>query len=599
MAVLIDAQNTNQTNTPIIYSKLTKAHISYDSFKILYHFNIGYIYDISRKLSHTIKQGQILCNQTKRDYCEVAIQQIKKNKLITEIDLKRMDNYGKKRVKRYCEMCGTFLHWSTGIMDANTAILYDEKINELQNATVTQHQLMKNQTYIMETSLKANTEILERLAKAIYDTTKNEKELSEKGLETELNIRFGEIIQLATLMNMEQQEMIRSIKQTLAEAKAGKIPEIIDEEQLNRDIEKIHNGLSEDQALPIDFKKEEAIKIFKYATTKATKYKTRIMIEITIPITSREKYNLYKAVGVPFKVNKFTLIPKLQSKYFLLNEDETKFITISGRDLENGLPINENEIIYKPTAIVRMDRENICEWKILSETSTEETLKICEIRQIPDGNYVFEINQNDIYFISVNGEMKYSMTCGDQPTIRETINKNTILKVKQNCAIKTKNFLIQPHNTYILNETQITTPIIFTEAISETKLEQWLKRNLTAINITQPILITEFNQLHSLIEEAEQLSKATDYDLKMKEIHYDSKTTTFIWILLAVGSLLILGAIAVGYLLYRIGLLRLFLGPESSAILRTTETIMNTANTRVQTPHPRKKISGEYETPSY
>lgn len=599
MAVLIDAQNTNQTNTPIIYTKLTKAHISYDSFKILYHFNIDYVNDISRKLSHTMKQGQSLCNQMKRDYCEVAIQQIEKNRLITEIDLKRIDGYGKKRVKRYCEMCGTFLHWSMGIMDADTAVSYDEKINELQNATLTQHQLMKNQTYIMETSLKTNTEIMERLAKAIYDTSKNEEQLSKKALETELNVRFGEIIQLATLMNSEQQEMIRSIKQTLAEAKAGKIPEIIDEEQLNRDIEKIHNGLSENQALPIDFKKEEAIKIFKYATTKATKYKTRIMIEITIPITSREKYNLFKAIGVPFKVNKFTLIPKLQSKYFLLNEDETKFITMSEKDLENGRPINENEIIYKPSAIVRMDRENICEWKILSETSTEEILKICEIRQIPDGNYVFEINQNDIYFISVNGEMRYSMTCGDQPTIKQTINENTILKVKQNCAIKTNNFLIQPHNTYVLNETQVTTPIIFNEAISETKLEQWLKRNLTAINITQPILITEFSQLHNLIEEAEQLSRATDYDLKMEEIHYDSKTTTFIWILLATGSLLILGAIAVGYLLYKIGLLRLFLGPEGSAILQTTGTIMSTTNRRIQTPHPRRKTSEEYEIPNY
>lgn len=590
-------QNNSQSNPPIIYTKLAKAHVSYDTYKILYHFDVDYVYHTSDRIDAIRREAKSLCKQTRGEYCQVALQQMDKNRLITLSELQRIEVYGARRFKRHCNWCGNFLHWSTGVMNADTAILYDEKINELQNATLTQHDLMKNQTYIVATTFKVNTRALEKMGKAIYEMNAKLNKTTELELEAELGIRFGEMIQMMSLMDAEQHEIVRQMKQTLVEARSRRVPEIIDEMQLNTDIKNIHNGLSENQALPIDFKNENAMAIFKYATTAATKYKNRIMVEIAIPITSREKFSLFKAVGVPFKINEFTLIPKLQSKYFLLNIDETKFIALDEADLETGLKIQENEVIYRPTAIVRFDRNNICEWRILSEISAEETLKICEVKQIPSGDYIFEINENNVYYVSVSDELKYTMSCGDQKTIKESIKRDTILKIQPNCVIKTQNFIIQPHNTYILNETQLSSPTIFKETISETELEQWLNKNLTKIIINEPILITEFSQLHNLIEEADQMSTRADYELKLKEIHYDTNSRFMFWILITVGSLLILGALVVWYLIHKIGLADIILGPEAAVARGTTEILLNNVNRRLQTPHPGRKIQPDYEEP--
>lgn len=575
-----------QLNSPIIYSKLTEAHVSYENFKILYYFDIDYMYQLSKNIENIISNAEKLCQQIPTTYCEVALQQVKKNRETIKNGINRIDNYGTKRVKRFCNWCGRGLRWATGVLDNAAAQVYDKKINELQNATITQHDLLRNQTYIMKTSMNISTMALEKLEQSIYNIDL-EMMAKSKSLSTlQAAVKFSEIMQLIDMMNNEQQEIINQSKQTLTEAKLGKIPDIINEDQLNQDIKTIHNGLSSTQALPIDFKNEDSMKIFKYATTAAIKFDHKIMIEITVPITSREKYILYKTTAIPIKINNFTLIAKLQTRHFLMNRDETKFIPLRESDLETGLKIGESEMIYKPSAIVRLDKDNICEWKIMSEPSIEDVMKICEMKQIPNGNYVFEINQNDIYLISVYQEMKYIIDCNNQESVRKIVTQNELLKLKENCIVKTDSFTIQPHNSYTLNTSQVLKPELWTEVLPKNKLELWLGKNLTNIIESKPILVTEFEQLHELINDAEELAENANVDLKLENVHEATAKSSFIWIIIVAIILIILMIMAAGYIIYKIGPLKLLLGPEGAVLEQSAHVILQNIKA---TPGPMRK----------
>lgn len=585
---IVALTTAEEQNSPIIYSKLTEAHVSYENFKILYYFDIEYMYKLSNQIDHIMEHGEKLCNRMMSTYCELALEQLRKNRLTIKFGLKSIDNYNSRRVKRFCDWCGQALHWATGVLDNSVAKVYDEKINELQNVTITQHDLLRNQTYIAEATMKINTKILEKLEQGIYDVNLEMTNLVGALTSVGANLRFNEIIQLGSLMISEHQEIIHQVKQTLTEAKFGKIPDLINENQLNDDIKKIHNGLSSNQALPIDFKNEAAMKIFKYASTAAIKYGHRIMIEITIPITAREKYSLYKATAVPMKLNDFTLIAKLQTKYFLINTDDTKFIALGDEDLKRGLKLNANEMIYRPSAIVRLDKENICEWKVMNGPSAGKITEICELKQIPNGNYVFEINRNDIYFISIRQEMKYILECDNHETIRKTIIDDEIMKIEQNCQVKTESFTIQPHNTFTLNTSQIMKPDLWSGVLPEDKMEAWLNRNLTKIEMAKPVLITEFNQLHNLIASAEQLAEKSNFDLKLKNVHEAATTSSMMWIAAAVIALLAAGSITACYILYKIGPLRLLLGPEEIVLEQAANVVFQNLK---GTPHPSRRAS--------
>lgn len=584
---------TLQSNSPIIYSQLTTAHVSYENFKILYYFDIKYMYDLSIAVDQVIENGEKLCNQTATLYCNMALKQISKNRVTIKNTLNRIDNYESRRVKRFCKWCGSAISWATGLLENEVAEVYDKKINELQNATITQHDLLRNQTYIMQTSMNINTEILEKLEQAIHNTDMEIGRVMRSFNKLETAVRFNEIIQLIDLMNDEQREIIHEVVQTLTEAKLGRIPDIINEERLNQDIKNIHNGLSANQALPIDFKNEAAMKIFKYATTAATKYKYRIMIEITIPVTSREKYTLYKATPIPIKINGFTLISKIETKYFLLNKDETKFINLEDKDLETGLKIGENEMIYKPSAIVKLDKSNICEWKLMSEPSIDEILEICEVKQIPKGNYVFEVNENDVYFLSINDELRITTECNNGEVTKKSIIQDEILKIQPNCTVKTSSFTIQPHNTYTIDTARISTPDFWNETIPKQGLEAWLKKNLTNIEISKPVLVTEFSQLHDLINDAENLAENANFDLKLENVHMATKTSSFIWILIAVGIILLIITGTIIYLLHRIGLVKMLLGPEAMAMEQTANVVFRNLKS---TPHPTRKTEKNDES---
>lgn len=97
--------------------------------------------------------------------CEARLDQARTLLELDSEDLQRIEVY--VRIHRYkrggCNTCGWLLSKMTGVMDAYTAQEYTEKINQLQNESISQHELMKSQSRLSEVTLKTGASIIKAL----------------------------------------------------------------------------------------------------------------------------------------------------------------------------------------------------------------------------------------------------------------------------------------------------------------------------------------------------------------------------------------------------------------------------------------------------
>lgn len=162
------------------------------------------------------------------------------------------------------------------------------------------------------------------------------------------------------------------------------------------------------------------------------------------------------------------------------------------------------------------------------------------------------------------------------------MKEDRIMKLRTNCSIKTSQFTIQSRNAYEIEMDQIIAPYLWNETMSDDQLQEITKIPLAKMNRSDPILITEFDQLTHLIEQTHEQARKADYVVKFERIQ-DEATRTSIWSTVS-GSLLafcIMGPI-IAYIAYKAGILRC--GSRSS----TNVTIVSTAG---NTPYPTKKAA--------
>lgn len=255
--------------TPMLFSNLAKAHVSYDQFKLIYHANISMPYQMEEKIRAIMEKAREACDRTSQDQCKGTVEQLQR--LIDEEkeEFRQIEAYGKfhRNKRALCEWCGSLQHLLYGVMDAKTAREYETKINQLQNETLIQHDLMRNQARIAQTSLELDTRALRSLDKRSALLAKQLKGVAEKMGNDELEELYRSFSGLINLMLTQQRQATDKIKTALMEARTGKIPELISVDQLTGDIREIQKGLEPDQALPIDFNGEPTTNIFSYTTT--------------------------------------------------------------------------------------------------------------------------------------------------------------------------------------------------------------------------------------------------------------------------------------------------------------------------------------------
>lgn len=170
--------------------------------------------------------------------------------------------------------------------------------------------------------------------------------------------------------------------------------------------------LAPNSRLPVDLETDNIFHLFKAMSTRSTHYKRKMFIELTIPLTEKSEYTLYKAIALPIKREKSTSILEIPSTYFFINPEHGLYTPTSLDEIQGCTHMANNTLICSPTEPTYHSTDNICTVAIL-KSKIPEIQENCKLREIPSRNYVLPIVEKNIYYFYLWKPTKIHVSCSN------------------------------------------------------------------------------------------------------------------------------------------------------------------------------------------
>lgn len=94
--------------TPIIYSNLAHAHVSYDQFKLIYHADISLPFGMSHQIEALMDKAEGACLEIGDALCEAELRELRSIMKDMQHGLEKINAFdNSKSAKRsWCDTCG-------------------------------------------------------------------------------------------------------------------------------------------------------------------------------------------------------------------------------------------------------------------------------------------------------------------------------------------------------------------------------------------------------------------------------------------------------------------------------------------------------------
>lgn len=518
----------------IVFIKIQKGRVSYDTYTLLYHFDLSNYLDMTKKINECMNGLEKLCNWIQNSNCKLILQNLQHHFDYMKSD--ETDIYAYRiyqRSKRgLFNLGGKIMHWIFGLIDDDTAKEYDQKINDLSNITKREHEIQVEQLLIIKETIKMSNESFYLLNNKLDDTKKKLFEIENYSVKNiqqlKLDERFLELTNIAQLIIMEHARLSTQLLNSLESTIKGKISQLIPIQTLVEDIGKLAQILSENQKLPIDIQTEDVLHIFKFATIRAALMNNRLLIEITIPVVERKEYSLYRSIPVPLKIKEQTQIVSSQPQYFLISDDFHEYILIDEEEYLAAKTNRRGVMIFSPAQNVHFTHDNSCEMSIFMSPIKNSIKKVCKTNIIPSAVYFVAIELNSIYYIHTEKKLHILERCNGKPAIMHLLSTSGYLKLDKKCKISTDSISIRPHSNTRIESPKIiklleSTNNIILETLSE--IVEEIPASVT-IESGNNILIQNHNEDYlKLMTKTDKLIKEITYANRFDEIKYENYKT--------------------------------------------------------------------------
>lgn len=518
---------TRDQQTGLTFVKLAKSRISYDTYTILYHIDITQYKNLTIIVENFLNEAEQQAWKLKTTTMKTVLN--KTRVLLNymrrdEVDIEAYQQKPMNRQKRAIEFVGDILHWAFGVMNAETAREYDERITQLAEDNNRIHNLEEEQTILIRESLaitNKTADILNGQMKRLQDYVSRYVDNTHDHLNwVQGELSFTEAVLFIKILETEHNRITQQILKCLEDVVTGKITQLIPKENLVKDLFFIEKLLREDQKLPIDFAIEDPLHIFKYSKIVSTLYGDRILMEVVIPIIEREKYTAYEIIPIPTTINDHTVIIKPTTKYILINDNGKDYIPITSSEYLLGETNLCGEKIIKPAENAHLDFTENCEISIFMHPNKKTIEKLCTFKLIQTTNYFISINSHEIYFVHVVKPITVMEYCRHRPAKVHEIKTNGLLKLEKDCRIITNKISLRPRTNYNYSSKDIITlsnHTLNTNLTSFFKIRKIMKQDIPPIegNMLIQDHSVEFN---NLIDKADKLIQKNNRDRRWNEV---------------------------------------------------------------------------------
>lgn len=536
----------------VIFTELATTYTYYNRWHLCYYFDLKLYYEQIDKLEICINQMNVICRY------------VPSNRICTvlggmfEVDLRGI-KLGQNALKRIhsrqkrapFEFMGKFSHMLFGIMDADTARGYDEKINELQSEAELNRNLSKERLSLVKSSIQLNKKTFgtfEEKIDKLHDEINSLRERQNHSLDYIFaEDRFRDIVSIATLILMDHEKLSTQIEDILDDSIEGRLSALIPIEDLENDLAQIQKQLGRNQILPTELKHNGIHNIGRLISTRATLFGNRIFIEMGIPIVENNQYVLYKSVPVPVLFHNRLVVMAPASKYFLMSFLEAIYIPMTEEDLQACLHFDGETLICNPFSPLYHNVYKVCELAIFTNQSDEVTSKTCSFSFVPMANYIIQINHQDKYYVSIEKPIDVLNSCVDKRVEVTRILENGILTIEPECTIRTSDIYIRSHNHKYFNDTKIIFP---SNSIHNLNLDTIVNRNFTAYSKQEAVLIQDYEgDFDRLAEQADVLIERENEKIKFEQIHYDNATHSYA--IFGIMAMIVILSAVIGFIIYK------------------------------------------------
>lgn len=422
-------------------SKTLDAYITYDSWRLLYYYNLTEFYDNVASYSDCLEKMASICDlMPERHQCESLLSKHKTMLANLHLDLEYMHDIqtSKQKQRRATPLgfLGTYLFKPAfGIMDEEDSVDISERINGLGGNQQLHTLILEHNLSLIKNTIKITNATFENFrftVNKLHDYLVNiTKDVNEMEHEISMHIDFKYLSATATLLIMEHQRTTHIIKRTLKNTLHGEFTELISYKQLSRDLLEVADNLDDTSTIMFvqDLKQlQEMINIQGSIIDK------KLLVEIAIPILRRERYRVHNVVVLPMNHENKTVILDTESKSYLVNNSSRNYIPMRKEDMKNCKVLTNNKILCYPQAETYLESREICESNIIFEHDIETLMATCNINHVPNTNFIEPLTQN-VYYIYVIKQMTVRENCPKKPSNFTTLKTTGILEMNPHCEI--------------------------------------------------------------------------------------------------------------------------------------------------------------------
>lgn len=175
----------------------------------------------------------------------------------------------------------------------------------------------------------------------------------------------------------EYKALVESVDQTFTAESRVQIPRIVETGEFKTQIQGVAISLKPDTRFPIDVFKHDIQDIFNFAIVKTRRMDNKIILKITLPICETGTYTLFRITPVPIITDKFCLIADIKYNYFMVNEAKTEYIELTNAEVENGIRVNDDNVLYGVNALTKTNSKSNCIWSQFLDNEIDLLTTIC------------------------------------------------------------------------------------------------------------------------------------------------------------------------------------------------------------------------------
>lgn len=441
--------NTVEIQQGLYFDKVTNMKVIRDEWKIVVYYDVTPYWNSLTVYGKFNEHLEDICGRIKqKTQCNVISLQLRHALAELEhynhmlLNPQRQVNMRSKR--GLINGVGSIARSLFGVLDDQFAEQYARDINLIKENEKHLALLSRNQTSIIEAEyniLRRSEEKIDMQHKLfnqhLLNLDKLTSNLQQEMKSQELSIEFA----MSAISANSLIEHLRNVQETLLDTVTniynGKINlHLIAPEQLRDELNIISGQLSKDLALPITNMQTDFFRLYQLLQVKAKMTERYLLIEMKVPLTSRDNYEVYQMIPVPKRNGEdmVTLLPI--AEVIAINLQKDSYLPMSAPDLHECIYYDTTtRLCQLLTPIYRMksDDRSMCK---MSNESTK-----CQTKQERCRDMWTELRNINHYLYFCCELCKIRIICGHQIST-QTLRKAGVMTLGDDCILNSDTFTI-------------------------------------------------------------------------------------------------------------------------------------------------------------